>query len=168
MLCFLLLFRAALVLWDPLDLLESLAPRYVSVHITDISPYLLYDVTSATFFFRVFQGIRAYLEAKVIRWFKYLHCHRDNFLLHLFFSVESSSKIFFNMDSNLYYQLCNFSQQIEKSFLCVWYLLSYNNCPICIKCPCLQLCSQGEQGIVGEPGESGYPGDKVMPLPLTL
>lgn len=33
-------------------------------------------------FLRVFPGVRAYMESKVIRWFKYLHYHRDNIISH--------------------------------------------------------------------------------------
>lgn len=105
---------------------------------------------SIAFFFRVFRAIRAYLESKVIRWFKYLHCHRDNFFYHIYFSFESIPLIKYFLlkygDQSVII-ICFLKSRTNRNYsriTCICLLIATF---ALLKCLCMKLCSQGEQGI---------------------
>lgn len=99
-------------------------------------------------FFRVFQGIRAFLESKVIRWFKYLHYHRDNFLSHAFFFFFWADTTYKLFHFNKWAHICTInyiiflrSRNIEKLFFVIniCFLIIFHVCK-----PCLcEMCSPG-------------------------
>lgn len=126
---------------------------------------------SVTFFFRVFRAIRAYLESKVIRWFKYLYCHRDDsFLSHLLFflSQHHLQNIFIKIRD----PICNINyirflkSRRNREIILVWLVFAFWLPHLhCLSVFVWNCAPQGEQGIAGERGETGYTGDKV---PLVL